>query len=427
MDTDDKYIFWEEKMHFFTYKDGILNAEDIPLPEIASQYGTPAYVYSRTTLERHINTIDGAFDEVDHLTCYSVKANSTGSILSILAEHGIGADIVSGGELYRALRAGIPAESIVFSGVGKTKEEIRYALETGILMFNIESESELHAVNRAAGELNLKAPISFRVNPDVDPKTHPYISTGLRKNKFGVPHSDALRLYEEANGMENVEVIGIAAHIGSQLTDVSPFREAAERLGSLIKEIRARGIEIKLVDIGGGLGINYEEEFPPDPAEWARMIVPVIKKTGCRLIVEPGRSIVGNSGVLITRVLYIKRNDDKTFIVVDAGMNDLARPSLYGSYHTIAPVTERGAERQVVDIVGPICESSDFIAKDREIEMPEEGDILAVFGAGAYGITMSSNYNSRPRAAEVMVHNRESHLITKRETYEDLIAREVRS
>ena len=411
-------------MHFFTYKDGILNAEDIPLSEIASQYGTPAYVYSRTTLERHISTIDGAFGEVDHLTCYSVKANSTGGILSILAEHGIGADIVSGGELYRALRAGIPAERIVFSGVGKTAEEIRYALKTGILMFNIESEPELHAVNRAAGELNLKAPISFRVNPDVDPKTHPYISTGLRKNKFGVPYSDALRLYEEANGMEYVDIIGIAAHIGSQLTDVSPFREAAERLGSLIEAVRTRGIEIKLVDIGGGLGINYEEEFPPDPAEWARMIVPVIKKTGCRLIVEPGRSIVGNAGVLITRVLYIKRNEDKTFIVVDAGMNDLTRPSLYGSYHTVVPVTERGAERQVVDIVGPICESSDFIAKDREIEMPEEGDILAVLGAGAYGITMSSNYNSRPRAAEVMVHNRESQLMTKRETYEDIVARE---
>ena len=411
-------------MHYFTYKDGILNSEDVALTEIASLYGTPTYVYSRATLERHIRSIEGAFNGIDHLTCYSVKANSNGAVLSILAQHGIGADVVSGGELFRALRAGIPANCIVYSGVGKTAEEIRYALDNNILMLNVESESELHTIDRIAGEMNRKAPISFRVNPDVDPKTHPYTATGLKKSKFGIPASDALRIYELGAQLKNIDVLGIDAHIGSQLTDVSPFRDAAERLAGLIERIRSLGLAINVVDIGGGLGINYDDEFPPSPAEWAQMIVPIFKNTGCRLIIEPGRSIVGNAGVLITRVLYIKSNEEKTFIIVDAGMNDLLRPALYGSYHAVVPVEENSKERRVVDVVGPICESGDFIAKDRELAMPEEGDLLAIMSAGAYCMTMSSNYNSRPRAAEIMVSGNEAKLVTKRETYDSIISQE---
>ena len=412
-------------MNWFNYKDSELYAEDIRLFELAEQYGTPLYVYSKATLIRHIGMIDGAFAGIDHLICYSVKANSTSSILTIFAEHGLGADIVSGGELYRALRAGIPPERIVYSGVGKTEAEIRYALESGILMFNIESESELHTINRIAGEINKVAPIAFRINPDIDPKTHPYIATGLKTSKFGIPHSEALRIYEEASRLSNVKVIGIDAHIGSQLIDVTPFKEAAERLRDLIAEIRGIGIDLHIVDIGGGLGIQYHSEIPPDPDDWARMVIPIIKTTGCRLIIEPGRSMVGNAGVLITKVLYIKNNENKTFIVVDAGMNDIGRPSLYGSYHGVVPIKERKAEKRVVDIVGPICESSDFIAKEREMLMPEEGDYLAVLTAGAYGMSMSSNYNSRPRAEVILVDKDTVKLVTKRETYEDLVSQEL--
>ncbi len=411
-------------MHWFNYKDSEFYAEDVPLSRIAEKYGTPVYVYSRATLERHIRTIDGAFSGIDHLTCYSVKANACGAILRLFAEHGLGADIVSGGELFRALRAGIPAERIVYSGVGKTPSEMEYALNSGILMFNVESESELRVLNEVAGRLKKKAPVSFRINPDVDPKTHPYISTGLKKNKFGIPHDSALRVYAEASKLPNIEVMGIDAHIGSQLVDVTPFREAAERLAGLIGEIRSLGVNLRYADIGGGLGIRYNEETPPDPSEWASMIIPVIKQAGCSLIIEPGRSMVGNAGALLTRVQYIKKNVDKTFVVVDAGMNDLARPSLYGSFHSILPVTDRKAAPAVVDVVGPICESGDFLAKDRELPLPEEGDLLAVMSAGAYGMSMASNYNSRTRAAEVMVSGGEDTLVTARESWEDLVARE---
>ena len=412
-------------MNWFNYKDGELYAEDVPLSDLAKQYGTPLFVYSKATLKRHINTIDGAFAGIDHLTCYSVKVNSNASLLKIIAENGLGADIVSGGELYRALRAGVPADRIVYSGVGKTDGEIRYALESGILMFNVESESELHAINRIAGEMNTAAPVAFRVNPDVDPKTHPYISTGLKSNKFGIPHNETLRIYGEASQMPNVNVIGIDAHIGSQLIDVSPYKEAAELLSDLIEEVRSIGINLRFVDIGGGLGIQYHDENPPDPSDWAQMIGPVIKKTGCRLIIEPGRSMVGNACVLITRVLYVKKNEDKTFVIVDAGMNDIIRPSLYGSYHGVVPVIEQKAEKRIVDIVGPICESGDFIAKDREIPMPAEGDYLAVLSSGAYVMAMASNYNSRPRAAEILVDSDKISLASKRETYEDIVSREL--
>lgn len=411
-------------MHRFTTKDAILHAENIPLPDVAARFGTPTFVYSQATLERHIETIDGAFDGIEHLTCYSVKANATGGILRLFAEKGLGADIVSGGELFRALKAGIPAEKIVYSGVGKTADEIRYALESNIRMFNIESEPELVLIDRVAGSMGKKAPISFRVNPDVDPKTHPYMATGLKKSKFGIPQSRAVELYVKAAAMKNIDVIGIDAHIGSQLTDVTPYREAAERLAALVTDIRAHGVDIRVFDIGGGLGINYDEEFPPDPKKWAEMIVPVIKNTGCSLVLEPGRSIVGNAGVLLTRVLYVKETEMKTFVIVDAAMNDLTRPTLYGSHHEIVPVISRGGERRVVDVVGPVCESGDFLAKDREIELPCEGDLLAVMSAGAYGMTMSSNYNSRPRAAEVIVNGADMRCAGRRETYEDLIARE---
>ena len=412
-------------MDWFNYKDGELYAEDIRLLELAEQYGTPLYVYSKATLVRHIGIIDGAFAGIDHLTCYSVKANSNSFILTIFAEHGLGADIVSGGELYCALRAGMPPERIVYSGVGKTESEIRYALESGILMLNVESESELHTINRIAGEINKVAPIAFRINPDIDPKTHPYIATGLKTSKFGIPHSEALRIYEEASRLSNVEVIGIDAHIGSQLIDVTPFKESAERLRDLVEEIRGIGINLHIVDIGGGLGIQYHNEIPPDPDDWARMVIPIIKTTGCRLIIEPGRSMVGNAGVLITKVLYIKKNENKTFIVVDAGMNDIGRPSLYGSYHGVVPIKERKTEKRLVDIVGPICESSDFIAKEREMLMPEEGDYLAVLTTGAYGMSMSSNYNSRPRAAVILTDKDTVKLVTNRETYENLVSREL--
>ena len=411
-------------MHWFQYREGILHAEEVPLREIGEQFGTPLFVYSQATIDRHISTIDGAFRDIDHLTCYSVKANACGALLSLLAGRGIGADIVSGGELFRALRAGIPGERIVYSGVGKTESEIRYALESGILAFNVESESELAAIDRIAGKMGKKAPVSFRINPDVDPKTHPYISTGLRKNKFGIPHSEALRVYREASKLPNIEIVGIDAHIGSQLIDVTPFRAAAERLAGLIADIRGLGIYLKFADIGGGLGIQYNDEAPPDPVEWASMIIPVLRETNCRLIIEPGRSLIGNAGVLLARVLYIKKNLDKTFVIVDAGMNDLARPSLYGSFHMILPVEDRRAEELVVDVVGPICESGDFIAKDRSLRLPREGDLLAVMSAGAYGMSMSSNYNSRLRAAEVMVQGNTVTLVTARETYEDLVAKE---
>ena len=411
-------------MHWFNYKDGDLYAEDVRISDIAKQHGTPLYIYSRATLVRNINTIQEAFSGIDHLTCYSVKANSNASLLTIMSEYGLGADIVSGGELYRSLLAGIPAKRIVYSGVGKTESEIRYGLESGILMFNIESESELHAIDRIAGEMGLVAPIAFRINPEVDPKTHPYIATGLKTSKFGIPHSEALGLYRKASEMDHIEIIGIDAHIGSQLIDITPFKEAAERLSDLIDEIRGIGIDLSIIDIGGGLGIQYHHEDPPSPVDWAQMIIPAIKHTGCRLIIEPGRYLVGNAGILITKVLYIKTNGDKTFVIVDAGMNDIGRPSLYGSYHGIIPIKERKAEKKIVDIVGPICESGDFIAKDREISMPVEGDYLAVLCTGAYGMSMASNYNSRPTAAEIIANHDTIKMVTRRETYSDLISRE---
>lgn len=388
---------------------------------LAEQVGTPCYVYSHATLKHHFSVFDEAFSSVPHLTCFAMKANSNLAILSLFGSMGGGVDIVSGGELYRARRAGIPADRIVYSGVGKTLEEIDYALKEDILMFNIESPLELESINTRAGELGTTARIALRVNPDVDPKTHPYISTGLKKNKFGIDIEGALRAYERAMQLEHVEILGVDCHIGSQLTEISPFVDALRRLRVLIDRLENMGIPVKYLDLGGGLGIVYDQESPPHPHEYADAILSELKGLSCTLIFEPGRVIVGNAGVLLTRVLYTKKSASKDFVIVDAGMNDLVRPSLYGSYHQILPVRKSDREMQVVDVVGPICESGDFLARERGLPMVRPGDCLVVMSAGAYGFTMSSNYNSRPRAAEILVKGDQYHVIRKRETHEDLI------
>ncbi|MBN1567489.1 MAG: diaminopimelate decarboxylase [Acidobacteria bacterium] len=412
-------------MHHFHYQGDELCCENIPLRKIAGQVGTPCYVYSCATLKHHFAVFDGAFHGMPHLICYSVKANGNIAILGLFAALGGGADIVSGGELFRARRAGISADRIVYSGVGKTQAEIDYALRENILMFNIESTQELEAISRRAAVLGLKARIALRVNPDVDPKTHPYISTGLKKNKFGIDIEQAIQAYEHARDLKSIEVVGIDCHIGSQLTEISPFIEALERLKLLASRLEQMGIRIQYVDLGGGLGIPYREEEPPHPREYAKAIIERLKDLPFKLILEPGRVIVGNAGLLLTEVLYIKKTPSKEFIIVDAGMNDLVRPSLYGSYHEIEPVLKNQREPRVVDVVGPICESSDFIARDRSLPMMQQGEILAVMSAGAYGFSMASNYNSRNRAAEVLVDGDRFHVIRKRESWEDLIRGET--
>ena len=408
-------------MHHFHYEGDELYCESVPLRKIARDVATPCYVYSCATLRHHFTVFDGAFEGVPHLTCYSVKANANLSILGLFAALGGGADIVSGGELFKARQAGIRAERIVYSGVGKTRAEIDYALREDILMFNIESTQELEAINHRAGAMKTRARIALRVNPDVDPKTHPYISTGLKKNKFGIDIEQALKSYERARDLEHIDVVGIDCHIGSQLTEIPPFIEALERLKLLIARLKEIGICIQYLDIGGGLGISYHQESPPHPREYAQAIVQGLKGLSCNLILEPGRVIVGNAGVLLTEVLYTKKTPSKEFIIIDAGMNDLVRPSYYGSYHDIQPVLRCRQESRVVDVVGPICESSDFIARDRDLQVMEPGELLAVMSAGAYGFSMASNYNSRTRAAEVLVNGDQFHIIRKRESWEDLI------
>jgi diaminopimelate decarboxylase len=412
-------------MHHFHYQDDELFCENVPLRKIAQEVGTPCYVYSCATLRQHYTVFDGAFEDMPHLTCYSVKANGNLAILGLFASLGSGADIVSGGELFKARQAGIPANRIVYSGVGKTQAEIDYALKENILMFNIESAQELEALNRRAAALKCKARISLRVNPDVDPKTHPYISTGLKKNKFGIDIEQALQSYVRARDLENIEVIGVDCHIGSQLTEIPPFIEALERLKLLISRLEEKGIHIQYLDLGGGLGISYHEEAPPHPREYAQAINQGLKSLPWKLILEPGRVIVGNAGILLTEVLYTKKTPSKEFIVVNAGMNDLVRPSFYGSYHEIRPVVDKRRELRVVDVVGPICESSDFIARDRELPEAQPGEFLAVMSAGAYGFSMSSNYNARARAAEVLVNGDQVHVARKRESWEDLIRGET--
>jgi diaminopimelate decarboxylase len=411
-------------MHHFHYRQNELYCEDIPVRQIAQEVGTPFYLYSYATLVRHFHAFDGAFEGADRLVCYSAKANASMAVLKLLNRLGSGLDIVSGGELYRGLKAGIAPEKIVYSGVGKRVDEIDLALQSGILMFNIESLDELELIDRRAGALKTKAPIAIRVNPDVDPKTHPYISTGLRKNKFGIDIVRALAAYRCAQKLENVSIIGIDCHIGSQITDVQPFKDALESLKALMKELTAMGIDIRYVDMGGGLGITYDREAPPDPADYARAIVSSLDDMSVKLILEPGRVIVGNAGILVTRTLYRKSGSVKNFLIVDAGMNDLLRPTLYSAFHAVQPVALSNDKKLVADVVGPICETSDFLAQDRELPDVANGELLAVMSTGAYGFSMSSNYCSRPRVAEVMVNGDRFDVIRKRQAYADLVAGE---
>ena len=408
-------------MHHFTYNNGRLHAEAVDIESLAREVDTPFYLYSHATLSQHFKAFDSAFDGIPHLTCFAVKSCSNLTILRLFSSLGGGADIVSGGELFRALKAGVDPGKIVYSGVGKTEVELRQALHAGILMFNIESEQELDALQAAAADLNIKAPVSFRINPDVDPKTHAYISTGLAKNKFGIAIDQALAVYQRAAQMDNIEIKGVSCHIGSQLTEVGPFVESLRKVKGFIARLAENNIQISHLDLGGGLGITYDEEEPPHPDAYAKAIKEELGDLNCTLILEPGRVIVGNAGILVSRILYTKTNIAKKFMIVDAGMNDLARPSLYGAYHAILPVNEQRSGKVVADVVGPICETGDFLAKDQEVPDCEPGDLLAVMSAGAYGFTMSSNYNSRPRVAEVLVKDDLYYLIRHRETYSSLI------
>ncbi|MGH7876005.1 MAG: diaminopimelate decarboxylase [Candidatus Binatia bacterium] len=417
-------------MNHFEYRNGEMFAEHVPLKRLAQEVGTPAYVYSLATLKRHYNVFDQAFAKARHIVCFSVKANSNLALLRAFAKEGSGFDIVSGGELFRALKVGADPKKIVFSGVGKKKQEIEYALNSGILMFNVESEEELFALNEIAAGIGKKAPISLRVNPDVDPQTHPYISTGMKKAKFGVDIKKSLETYKKALSLKNIEVVGVDCHIGSQLTSLTPFVDALAKVREyldrvLAGEMKKEGAQIRYLDLGGGLGINYHDETPPLPEAYARAIIQGLEGLDVTLILEPGRVIVGNAGILLTEVQYVKETDTKKFVIVDGGMNDLIRPALYGSYQAIEPVVETKSEKIVADVVGPICESGDFFAKDREIARPQRGDFLAVMSAGAYGFTMASNYNSHPKPPEVLVDGDKYYVVRERESLEDLIHGEI--
>ncbi len=413
-------------MHHFHYVENELYCENVPLERICEDVGTPVFVYSRGTLERHFRIFEEPFASVPHLICYSMKANSNLAILRIFADLGSGIDIVSGGELYRALKAGVDPSRIVYSGVGKKASEIDEALAADILLFNVESEAELVLLDQRAQAAGKRARVALRVNPDVDPLTHPYISTGLRNNKFGIDVDRSVQLYRAAQKMAGIQPIGVDCHIGSQLTDLSPFLEAVERLKKLVETLRSEGVEVRYLDIGGGLGIPYDQEEPPPPSAYGAAILGHVADMNVKLILEPGRVLVGNAGVMVTRVLYEKKVPEKNFIIVDAAMNDLIRPSLYKAHHAVWKVSkipdEQGSARRIVaDLVGPICESGDFLAQSREMEAVSSGDLLALMSAGAYGFSMSSNYNSRPRAAEVLVDHDRYLVVRCRETYEDLI------
>jgi diaminopimelate decarboxylase len=404
----------------FHHVRGELYAERVPVSKIAEKVETPFYLYSLAALREAYRSLDGAFSEIQRTICFSVKANSNLSVLRAFALEGCGFDIVSGGELYRVLSAGGDPRKTVFSGVGKSAEEIRYALEQRILMFNVESSQELEEIDRVARTLRVKAPVGLRVNPDVDPKTHPYISTGLKKSKFGIEIQRSIAEYRRARSLPNLEVIGIDCHIGSQLTSVSPFVDALSRVRHLMKSLSSEGIAISFLDVGGGLGVTYHNEVPPTHQEYASALIGSLDGFRGHLLLEPGRALVANAGILVTRVLYLKQTETKRFVIVDGGMNDLIRPSLYGSYHAIRAVRKRNGETMIADLVGPICESGDFFAKDREIPNLERGDLVAVMSAGAYGFVMASNYNSKPKAAEVLVDGEDFHITRERETFEDL-------
>lgn len=427
---------YRETKHGVFHRTGnsVLHCEDVALPKLAQQHGTPLYVYSAEAIRDRYNAFDAAFHEVPHTICYSVKANSNLTILRMLARKGCGFDVVSGGELERVLTADRKAvRRVVFSGVGKTREELTAALKAGIMLFNVESESELWALAECAARTRRVAPLALRVNPDVSAETHPYISTGLRKHKFGVPIRDARTLYAKASGASYLKVRGVSAHIGSQITDVAPFGEAMSRVASLVGDLRQDGHRIDYIDAGGGLGIAYEksnaDDFSAIAAAYARVLAAPLRELDVTLLLEPGRSIIGPAGVLLTSVVYRKANDGKNFLVVDAAMNDLIRPALYGAYHEIAPVMlpERSAaaKNEVTDVVGPVCETGDFFARDRELPVSEEGDLLAILDAGAYGMVLASNYNTRPRAAEVMVAGKSVKVIRRREKISDLFRAEI--
>ncbi|MGO1500481.1 MAG: diaminopimelate decarboxylase [Marinobacter sp.] len=411
-------------MDHFNYRDGELYAEDVPVSTIAERFGTPAYVYSRATLERHYKAYDDALKERAHLVCYAVKANSNLAVLNVLARLGAGFDIVSAGELERVLRAGGDAGKVVFSGVGKQEWEMRRALEAGVRCFNVESDTELDRLNAVAGELGVKAPVSLRVNPDVDAGTHPYISTGLKENKFGIDIAEALAVYARAATLPNLNIKGVDCHIGSQLTTVSPFLDALDRVLELIDALADNGIHIQHLDMGGGLGVTYNDEQPPLPSEYVRAVDERIGDRELELILEPGRSIAANAGILITRVEFLKCTEHRNFAIIDAAMNDLIRPALYSAWQAIVPVQpHQDAEEKMWDLVGPVCETGDFLGKDRPLQL-KAGDLLAVRSAGAYGFVMSSNYNTRNRPPELMVDGEQVHIARRRETIEDQLAPE---
>lgn len=411
-------------MDYFEYRNNTLYAEDVPVEDIARRFGTPAYLYSRATLERHWRAFDSALGSRPHLICYAVKANSNIAVLNVLARLGSGFDIVSVGELERVLAAGGRADKIVFSGVAKRHDEIRRALEVGIHCFNVESEPELMRINAIAAELGVQAPVSIRVNPDVDAGTHPYISTGLKENKFGIAIEEALRIYRQANELPHIVIRGIDCHIGSQLTSISPFVDALRRVLALLDTLSTEGIQVQHIDIGGGLGIRYQNETPPLPDDYARALAETLGERPYSIIMEPGRAIVGNAGILITRVEHLKHNQDRHFAIVDAAMNDLMRPALYSAWQAIIPVTpQTDGPVYLYDVVGPVCETGDFLGKQRELQL-QEGQLLAVRSAGAYGFSMSSNYNSRGRAVELMVDGDQVHVIRERESVQSLFAHE---
>jgi len=408
-------------MNDFQYRNGTLFCEEVSIPEIAREVGTPFYLYSHRTLRNHFRVFDAAFAEVPHIVCFAIKANSNTAILRIFIREGGGVDLVSGGELFRALKAGVDPAKVVYSGVGKREDEIDFALRSGILMFNVESDQELEAIHARAERIGVRAGIGLRVNPDVDPETHPHISTGLKENKFGVDLEASLRAYRRAARLRHLDIKGVSCHIGSQVTKLSPFIDALSRLKGLIRKLREEGIAIRYLDLGGGLGITYDREEPPHPSEYAKAIIEASREIDCTFIFEPGRVIVGNAGILVTKVLYTKENEGKRFVIADAGMNDLLRPSLYGSFHQLQPVVRSERGEITADLVGPICESGDFLARGRKMPAFDPGELIAVMSAGAYGFSMSSNYNSRPRVPEILVREGSWHVIRKRETCEDLI------
>ena len=432
-------------MHFFHYRDGKLHCEDVDLTRVAEKFGTPLYVYSAGTILDHYTRLDAALAPLDHLICYAVKANSNRAILQLLADAGAGFDIVSGGELHRVLAAGGDPAKCTFAGVGKSREEIEYALDQRVYSFNVESEAELEYIDRIAGTKNLRAPVAMRVNPDIDPRTHEYISTGSRENKFGIALDRIPAVYERAATMRNIDVVGVQMHIGSQITEAEPFADAIAKVAPIVRDLKSR-YPIKFFSIGGGMGIIYRRALESGSGKWwhdhsgessafsirdyADAVAPPLRELGVRILVEPGRFLVGNAGVLLTRVRYIKKSDAKKFAIVDAGMNDLIRPALYHSYHEIVPVeepiTNKNKNRtERIDIVGPVCESGDFFALDREMPEMREGDLLAIMSAGAYGFVMASNYNSRPLPAEALVRGDRSTLIRRRQTWKDLVRGEI--